>query len=79
MTINAQPDYSPPKRRKATVPQPDETIRGLRASVEGLKEIAEVLDGQRGSMMDAAITWGDLVQLGLVKPENVPKRGPNRF
>lgn len=66
------------KKSKATVPEPTETFDGLRASVMGLKEIAEVLDGQRGNMLDAAVTWQDLVDLGIVSPVNVPRRGPNR-
>ncbi|HVQ48910.1 MAG TPA: hypothetical protein VMS92_02590 [Mycobacterium sp.] len=67
------------KRSKATVPVPDQTLPGLQAAVMGLKEIAEVLDGQRGNMLDAAVTWQDLVDLGIVKPANVPARGPTRL
>lgn len=44
----------------------------LRAAVMALKQGFETLTGQRGSMNDTAVTWDDLVQLGLIKPENVP-------
>jgi hypothetical protein len=73
VTIN--PIYGMPKRTKATVPTPTETLPGLRASVEGLKEIVEVLDGQRGELWDTAVTWRDLVQIGVVKYEQVPAKG----
>jgi hypothetical protein len=79
MTVITQPPFYPPKQTKAAVPVPGDTLEGLRASIEGLKEIAEVLDGQRGSNIDAAVTWRDLVQLGLIQPESVPTRGPDRL
>lgn len=63
-----------PRKTKATVPDPVETLPGLRASVEGLKEIVEVLDGQRGDDLDAAVRWQDLVNLGVVSLVNVPRR-----
>jgi hypothetical protein len=37
------------------------------------KELIETLAGQRGQNLDAAVTWGDLVDLELVKMEQVPR------
>jgi hypothetical protein len=37
-----------------------------------LKERVEVLSGTRGYNTDAAVTWGDLVELGLIKINQVP-------
>ena len=36
------------------------------------KELVEVLAGQRGEPLDAAVTWEDLSSLGCSKPEQVP-------
>lgn len=62
-----------PKRQIATVPEPYENLHSLLTAVRALKELAEGLTGQRGTLDDRAVTWGDLVQLGLIKPDQVPK------
>jgi hypothetical protein len=38
-----------------------------------MKENVEVMSGTRGFNTDAAVTWADLVELKLIKPEQVPK------
>jgi hypothetical protein len=38
-----------------------------------MKERVEVMSGTRGFATDAAVTWDDLVQLKLIKPEQVPR------
>jgi hypothetical protein len=38
-----------------------------------MKERVEVLSGTRGFNTDAAVTWEDLVDLKLIKQEQVPK------
>lgn len=48
------------------------TLDSLQATAGPTKELVEVLAGQRGSPSDAAVTWGDLIELGLIKPEQVP-------
>jgi hypothetical protein len=60
------------KRVQMTIPEPYETLASLRTSVLANKELTEVLAGQRGNSDDAAVTWGDLLDLGIVKPEQVP-------
>lgn len=61
------------RRTQATVPEPYENVSSLRASVMALKELVEGLAGQRGGPVDIAVTWGDLIDLGLIKPEQVPE------
>jgi hypothetical protein len=38
-----------------------------------MKERVEVLSGTRGFNTDAAVTWGDLVELKLIRPDQVPR------
>lgn len=59
-------------RSQVSVPEPYETLSSLRSTALALKELTEVLAGQRGSANDAAVTWGDLVALGLIKQDQVP-------
>jgi len=60
------------KRTQATIPEPYESVASLRVSVMALKELVEALAGQRGGRDDVAVTWGDLVETGVIKPEQVP-------
>lgn len=70
-----------------TIPEPANTIESLHASVSATKEVCEILTAQRGtpvvmqtmtgrntlSNLSAAVTWADLLELGVIKPEQVPK------
>lgn len=60
------------RRSQVTVPEPYLDPGSLRAATLALKELTEVLAGQRGEALDAAVTWRDLVELGIVKPDQVP-------
>lgn len=55
-----------------SIPEPVAEIRSLHATVLATKEIVETLTGQRGRALDAAVTWGDLVEAGLIQPDQVP-------
>lgn len=57
---------------KPTIPEPYSTVPSLYAATTALKEGYEMLTGQRGGVSDCAVTWGDLLSLGIVKPEQVP-------
>lgn len=60
-------------RSQVTIPTPVATLDSLHATAVATKELAETLAGQRGlDQSDAAITWNDLVQLGLIQPDQVP-------
>ena len=45
----------------------------LRESVLNLKEGVEMLTRQRGDPIASAVTWADLVALGLIQASDVPK------
>lgn len=61
------------RRPQATVPQPEANVESLHSSVLALKELAETLAGQRGLNLDACPSWQDLVDIGLIKLNQVPK------
>lgn len=63
----------PKRSQQATIPEPVEDVRSLRATAVATKELVETLAGQRGNPMDAAVTWRDLVDLGLVIPAEIPE------
>ena len=46
--------------RQATIPEPYTDVASLRASVMALKELVEMLAGQRGDRDDQAVTWGEM-------------------
>lgn len=37
-----------------------------------VKQAFEIHSGQRGKRLDAAVTWQDLVDLGLIEASRVP-------
>lgn len=59
-------------RPQVTIPVPYESVASLHATAMATKELVEALAGQRGSNDDVAVTWGDLLRLGVIKPEQVP-------
>jgi hypothetical protein len=60
------------KRTQVTIPEPYENAHSLRVSLLAAKELIEMLAGQRGEVADHAVTWDDMVKLGIIKPEQVP-------
>ena len=54
------------------IPQPTSDPQSLFVTVEMLQEAVELLQGQRGSPDDCAVTWGDLVRLGVIREDQVP-------
>lgn len=61
-------------RPRQTIPEPYQNVASLHASMQTAKEIIEQLGGQRSDVLSAAVTWGDLLDLGLIKPEQVPTK-----
>lgn len=61
------------KRQQQTIPQPYLDVNSLHQTAVATKEVAEVLMGQRGSALDAAVTWGDLMDLGLITEDQIPR------
>lgn len=55
-----------------SIAEPLAEINSVRDTAAQLKETAEILIGQRGTRSLAAVTWQDLLALGLIKPDQVP-------
>lgn len=64
-----------PVKKYQPMPEPTTNVESLRNVALALKENVEVLTLQRGDPYNAAVTWGDLVALGLINPLLVPKKG----
>jgi len=54
------------------IPEPTTDVRSLQASVASLKEAVELLTGQRGAQA-RPVSWGDLVRLGIVTEQDIPR------
>lgn len=55
-----------------SIPLPQDSVVSLRNSAVALKESTELLTGQRGTVLTTAVTWGDLLRLGIIKPDQLP-------
>jgi hypothetical protein len=62
------------RRHQAVIPVPYEDLGSLRTAVAALKDLVEDLSGQRGTVGDSAVTFNDLVRLGLIERERIPKQ-----
>lgn len=76
--IRRDPKKPAPTRRQAVaVPHPMADVTSLHATVMALKEAVEVLQTHRGDVLDGAITWRDLVAIGLITADQVPQPPPS--
>jgi hypothetical protein len=55
-----------------SIPEPTQDPRSMLATVQALKEAVEILTGQRRGL-PPQVTWEDLVRLGVVSAEDVPR------
>lgn len=55
------------------VPEPSTDPESLRLAVNALKQAFEIHSQQRGKKTDGAVTYQDLVDLGLIPASKVPK------
>jgi hypothetical protein len=56
-----------------SIPEPTTTPEGLRDVAVATKQAIEILVGARGkNKLNAAVTWQDLVDKGLILPSQVP-------
>lgn len=60
------------KQIQQSIPFPVADINSLVATAVATKEVVETLAGQRGRALDAAVTWADLLEAGIIMPEQVP-------
>jgi hypothetical protein len=55
------------------ISDPITNIESLRSTASQLKEGAEIMQGIRGDRTLAAVTWQDLLRLGLITSDQLPK------
>lgn len=51
---------------------PYQDVASLRATALATKEAVDILTGQTGEVKERAVTWADLLRLGLVTPPDLP-------
>lgn len=54
------------------IPDPIADTNSIRDTAAALKEGVEILTGQRGIRANAAVTWQDLLDLGLISANQMP-------
>lgn len=59
--------------RYPSIPEPTTDPEALRRTALEVKETIEILTAVRGNRLNSAITWQDLIDLGLATPTQVPK------
>jgi len=59
--------------RFPAIPEPVAEINSVRDTTAALKETIEVLTQQRGTRSFSAVTWEDLLALGLITPDQIPR------
>lgn len=64
--------------RYPAIPDPNAEINSVRDTAATLKETSEMLTGQRGNRALSAVTWQDLLDLGLITPLQMPRTPSNR-
>jgi len=61
------------RKRLPGIPDPSRTTEGMFETVVTMKQAVETLAGQRrGSRGESAVTWNDLVDLGLIEALQIP-------
>lgn len=61
-------------KRYPAIREPAADIEALRRTAMDVKETLEIMDSQRGNRFDGVVTWQDLIDLGFIIPEQVPRR-----
>ena len=63
-----------PRKRLPGIPDPSRSAEGMFDTVTTMKQAVETLAGQRiGSRGESAVTWNDLVDLGLIEALQIPR------
>ena len=64
-------------RRFPAIPDPQPTVESLVQVCNALKEAVELITDQRrrGQELVSSPTWGDLVHMGMIAEDQVPKGG----
>ena len=79
-TRNLQELRRSKRKPQVTIPEPYEDVQSLYRTVHAMKELVEMLAGQRGFASEVAVTWQDLLNLQLVRMADIPKEiGSNQI
>ena len=71
--VNIIPNQAKKGRvEQVTIPEPYQDVRSLRTTAMATKELVEMLAGQRGDALSAAVTWQDLLDLQLIRLQDIP-------
>lgn len=54
------------------IPQPIADVNNLQVAASATKEAVEILTRQRGDRSLSAVTWQDLLALGLITASQIP-------
>ena len=65
---------SEPTLRPPAIPVPQATLASLLEIVQTIKQAIELLNGTVGEKTQRAVTFADLINLGLVKPDEIPEK-----
>jgi hypothetical protein len=60
------------RRTQVAIPEPYEDVKSLYRTALTTKELVETLAGQRGQAWDVAVTWRDLMDLQLIREQDIP-------
>ena len=60
--------------RLASIPVPAQNVQSLLVTVIALKSAIEVLIGSIGSKEQRAVTFVDLVNMGVILPDQIPEK-----
>lgn len=58
--------------RLSAIPEPQKNIDSMYEAIVALKQIVEVLAGQRGDATGRAATFRELVNIGLIEEDEIP-------
>lgn len=61
-------------QRMASIPAPAPTLQSLMLTTEALKSAIEVLIGSIGSKEQRAVTFVDLVNMGVILEDQIPEK-----
>ncbi len=59
--------------KQPAIPEPIAEINSVRSTAAALKESVEVMQGIRGDRSTASVTFQDLLRLGLITADQLPK------
>lgn len=60
------------------IPDPSSDVDSLRITALAVKEGLEIITRQRGDRGNSAVTWNDLLALGIVTAAQIPKTPSSR-